>query len=125
MGWTDRLRHGWLALWLAVLLALAPASQRPVSLDPAAVQPIGRDRHAAALLAGLQSGKPARLGILSRLSPAPPTFGPTPAKSVLRSSATEAFAPPLGPARAPKDAVRAGIDHSAVGTARTPTGPPF
>jgi hypothetical protein len=121
--------HRCLASWLVVLLAIAPVTQRPGALGPiagrVAVQPATGVGHAGPPLDELQTAEPAGLAILSRFSLADPGFGPTPAKSIVRAIATGALAPAPAPVRAPKEAARGGVDRSSVGTARTPTGPPF
>jgi hypothetical protein len=126
----DRLQP-WLAAWLAALLVLAPFARPSLPVDLAAAAPVAphqfvadegaEDEHPAAVL---RSAQVLTLGILARAPLVETTLGPPPIKvPLLRPAADQ---PVLAHAGA---VVLAGdpqpvFQRSAVGTARTPTGPP-
>jgi hypothetical protein len=126
----DRLQP-WLAAWFAAILILAPCARPSLPPDLATV-PGGAPEAPAAHdgiegkppTAGLSSAQPVTLGILSRPSQVETTLGVPPVKSpVLRPAAHQPVLARAG-AIVLGGAPRAVFQRSAVGTARTPTGPP-
>jgi hypothetical protein len=113
--------RGCLAAWFAALLAIAPVAG-PSLPDPGAPPAVLQDH---GLNDALQAAaEPAGLGILSRLSPTEPSFGPAPAKPPLHRPRVADGPVAAAAAQAPKAAPHVVLQRSAVGTARTPTGPP-
>jgi hypothetical protein len=126
----DRLQP-WLAAWLTALLVLAPFAHPSLPLDLAIGPPAAPHQSVAQEgaegeppVAALRSALPLTLGILARPPLVETTLGPPAVKlPVLRPAADQ---PVLAQAGA---MVLAGdpqplFQRSAVGTARTPTGPP-
>lgn len=120
-----------LATCFAVLLALAPFARpslplhlaAPAAGAPEALTPPGDLDHDQPA-AGLRPAQPATLGVLSRLSLVESALGLPPLKPALLRTAAERILPARGAAPARRDAARGVFERSAVGTARTPTGPP-
>jgi hypothetical protein len=118
--------RGCLAAWFAALLAIAPVVRPPLPVDLGA-------RSAATLrgdsanqpVARVEPAQPVGFGILSRPSPVETAFGPAAAKSPLdRPGAADGWMVAADATDAPKEPARV-FHRSSVGTARTPTGPPF
>ena len=126
----ERLQR-WLAAWFAAILVLAPSARPSLPLDLKDAAPAGAPEASAydraegeQPAAGLSSAEPVTLGILSRPSLVETTLWLPPVKSpALRPAAHK----PLlahGGALVLAGEPRAVFQRSAVGTARTPTGPP-
>lgn len=127
----ERLQR-WLAAWFAAILVLAPSARPSLPLDLTDAAPAGAPQAAIAFdgaegaqpAAGVSSAEPVTLGILSRPSLVETTLWLPPVKSpALRPAAHEpllAHGGDLVLAGEPRSA----FQRSAVGTARTPTGPP-
>ena len=121
----------WLAAWLAALLVLAPFARPSLPVDLAAA-PAGAAEELVAHdgaegehpAAGLLSAQPLALGILSRPSLVETTLGLPPLKSPLLRPAADRPLPAHAGAAALGAEPLAILQRSAVGTARTPTGPP-
>jgi hypothetical protein len=120
----------WLAAWLAALLILAPFARPSLPVDLAAAAPAAASealaRHDAERQqppAGLRSAPPLTLGILARPLLVETALGPPPAKLPLLRPASDQPVVHAG-APAPAGAPQLVFQRSAVGTARTPTGPP-
>jgi hypothetical protein len=119
-----------LAAWLAALLVLAPFARPYLPVDLAAAAPAAaeelapREGEHQQPRAGLLSAPPLTLGILARPPLVETALGPPPVKlPLLRPAADQpvlAYAGAPALAGAPKPV----FQRSAVGTARTPTGPP-
>ena len=121
----------WLAASFAALLVLAPFARPSVPVELAAA-PVAspealvahdgaRDKEPAAKL---RPAHPLALGILSRLSLLETTLGLPPVKSPLLRPAADQPVLALQVAIPPGGEPREILQRSAVGTARTPTGPP-
>jgi hypothetical protein len=126
----DRLQP-WLAAWLAALLVLAPFARPSLPVDLGAAAPAAPHQFVAhegaegeQPMAGLRSAPPLTLGILGRPPLVETALGPTSVKLPLLRPAADlpllAHAGAMVPAGDPKPV----FQRSAVGTARTPTGPP-
>jgi hypothetical protein len=122
----------WLAAWFASLLAIAPFVRLSWTSDYAvaavAVDSIAaQDDDLAAgnrPLAGAAPAQPAMAGILARLSSFETSLGLPPVRSSLLRLST----PDQRPGAIRASTAFSGepvFDRSAVGTARTPTGPPL
>lgn len=121
----DRARRwrGCLAAWFAALLAIAPVvpPALPIDLGAANLRSDGATEPAARL----EPAQPAGFGILSRPLPVETAFGPAAAKSPLHQpAAADRWLVAADTVEAPKAPARV-FHRSSVGTARTPTGPPF
>jgi hypothetical protein len=123
----DRLQR-WLAAWFAVILVLAPAARPSLPLDLTDAAPQARvPSHGAEgeqPAAGLSSAEPVTLGILSRPSLVETTLWLPPVKSPALRPAAHKPLLARGGALVLGGEPRAVFQRSAVGTARTPTGPP-
>jgi hypothetical protein len=123
----------WLAAWFAAILVLAPSARPLLPLDLTAAAPAGAQATPVAYdgtegkepAAGLISAEPLTLGILSRPSLVETTLGPPPTKlPLLRRSVGQPVLARGAAATVLGGEPRAVFQRSAVGTARTPTGPP-
>jgi hypothetical protein len=122
----------WLAAWFVTILVLAPSARPLLPLERAAAASDGAPKTAVAhdgiaskrSAAGLNSAQPVTLGILSRPSLVETTLGLPPAKSPLLRPAGHEPLLAHGGAMVPGGDPRAIFQRSAVGTARTATGPP-
>lgn len=122
----------WLAAWFAALLVLAPFARPSVPVDLAAVAPAASPEALVAddaasgkePVAGLRPAQPVALGILSRPSLLETTLGLPPVKSPLLRPAADRPVMASGGAPVLGGEPREAFQRSAVGTARTPTGPP-
>jgi hypothetical protein len=122
----------WLAAWFAAILVLAPSARPLLPLDLAAAATAGAQTPVAydgtegkEPAAGLISAEPLTLGILSRPSLVETTLGPPPTKlPLLRRSVDQPVLARGAAATVLGGEPRAVFQRSAVGTARTPTGPP-
>jgi hypothetical protein len=122
----------WLAAWFATILVLAPCARPSLPVDLAAPAPAGAPETPVAHdgteskkpAAGLSSAQPLTLGILSRPSLVETTVGLPPVKSPLLRPAAHQSVLAQGGAMVLGGEPTAVLQRSAVGTARTATGPP-
>jgi hypothetical protein len=115
-----------LAAWFAALLAIAPVIRPtlPIDLGASALRSEGSSS-ATEPGARLEPAQPVGFGILSRPSLVETAFGPAAAKSPLhRPGAADGWMVAADATDAPNEPTRV-FHRSSVGTARTPTGPPF
>jgi hypothetical protein len=119
------------AAWLAALLILAPFARPSLPVDLAAAAPAAASealaRHDAERQqppAGLRSAPPLTLGILARPLLVETALGPPPVKLPLLQAAAHRPAPAQVGATVLAGDPTPDFQRSAVGTARTPTGPP-
>jgi hypothetical protein len=127
----DRLQP-WLAAWFAAILVLAPSVRPSLPLDLATAAPTNAPQAPLAHdgaegkqpAAGLRSAQQLTFGILSRLSLVETTLWLPPVKSPLLRPAAHQPVLAHGGAMVLAGEPRAVFQRSAVGTARTPTGPP-
>jgi hypothetical protein len=126
----DRLQP-WLAAWFAAILVLAPCARPSLPPDLAAAPADAPEAPAThdgiegePPAAGLSSAQPVTLGILSRPSLVETTLGVPPVKSPVLGPAVHQPVLARAGAIVLADAPTAVFQRSAVGTARTPTGPP-
>ena len=117
---------------IAAILVLAPSARPSLPSDLAAAAPAAAPETAIAhdgtegkqSAAGLSSAQPVTLGILSRPSLVETTVGLPPVKSPLLRPAAHQPVLAQGGALVQGGERRALLQRSAVGTARTATGPP-
>ena len=136
---SGRARPAWqvrtcLAVWFAVLLALAPVVQPALPADAAAVPASSEEslasyddgsRDAGAPMAGSRPAQPLGQGVLARSLLAETAFGPPPAKSPLwRPTAVTGPLVAVDATVTMADVASDVFHRSSVGSARTPTGPP-
>jgi hypothetical protein len=122
----------WLAAWFATILVLAPCARPSLPVNLAAPAPAGAPETPVAHdgteskkpAAGLSSAQPLTLGILSRPSLVETALALPPVKSPPLRLTTHEPVLARGGAMVRSSAPRAVFQRSAVGTARTPTGPP-
>jgi hypothetical protein len=122
----------WLAAWFAVILVLAPGARPLLPLDLAVAARAGAQETPVAYdgtegkkpAAGLISAEPLTLGILSRPALVETTLGPPPAKLPLLRRSIDQPVLARGAVTVLGGEPKAIFQRSAVGTARTPTGPP-
>ena len=127
-GRARRLR-GWLALWVAVLLACAPLARPPLS-TVSSTRASASDEHvlspAAATAAAVQADQPDR-AVLPRLLYVEASYVPSSPKPppVRPKTVHELVLLPEEAGTGTGDGASDKVFHpSSVGTARTPTGPP-
>jgi hypothetical protein len=119
-----------LTVWFAALLALAPFVRPALPVvaaaraAPALEEFVAREAAAKQPAAGLIPAQPVAPGILSRLAALETTLGPPPVKPPLLRPRAERPRPASQAAPTAVGAMAGGLQRSAVGTARTPTGPP-
>ena len=123
----------WLAASFATLLAIAPFTPPPLTIDFAvaavSVKSVaaqdGDLAQAKQPEAVVRPAEPLTPGILSRVSLFETALGPPPVKSpLLRPSAAHELAVAPQATTAHRDFIGQLFHRSSVGTARTPTGPP-
>lgn len=121
----------WLAAWFAALLALAPFARPSVPVELAAVPAAPPealvahdDAQGEQPATGLRPAQPLALGILSRPSLLETTLGLPPVKPPLLRPAADQPVLASQVTTALGGEPRGVFQRSAVGTARTPTGPP-
>jgi hypothetical protein len=126
----DRLQP-WLAAWLAALLVLAPFARPYLPVDLAAAAPAAPHQFVTdegaegeQPVAVLRSAQPLTLGILARPPLVETALAPPPVKSPLLRPAANRPAPAHAGAMVLTGDPQPVFQRSAVGTARTPTGPP-
>jgi hypothetical protein len=122
-----------LAAWLAVLLAAAPLTSVTSRIEPTAVAVTVVESVAAvdgemvepkASGARLRPEQPSSLGVLSRLSSLETALGLPPVKSPLIRPGAAGESPLASVATTTLGGETPQVNTAAVGTARSPTGPP-